>query len=231
MRAVILKNPGETYDILLHAYDSDNDVSDNPVRLRFMAQGPQKGEYPVGQNPADGDFTVSGDKKKLRVGNRLDTDQAITFGTGGGFTFAGLAAVVQELERRVPSDHDHTSSTVTVCDPLSGPLANWKDQDGVVLGTGCYSVSSNTKDVEIVSLIDPVGSPVLTFKLPSEHRGLNETSGATITITYHVVALINPLPDEDGLVDERTEGGRRVKSFRESLSLDIHKCVNATNCP
>ena len=244
MRAVILKNPdpGKTLDILLNAYDGNNDVSDNPVRLRFTAQDPQAGSYTVIQN-SDGDFTVSGDKRKLKVGNRLDVIHTITFDEGTGFTFAGLEAVDERLDRKVPSNHTHTAGTP--CNPLKGPLSTWKDQDGVSLGTGCYSVRSSTNDVQIISPLEDTSAlgalstdPTLTFQMPSKYRTLSETSGASITITYHVVGLSTKLPTHDDQdppqsqdVEATTAGPRTVFTFSKKLDLDIHKCVVTTDCP
>ena len=235
MRAVILKNPnpGKTFDILLNAYDGSNDVSDNPVRLRFNAQDPQSGSYDVAKDDA-------GKFKRLRIGNRIGADQTISFGTGG-FDFVTDTDVEAKLGRQILTTGDTTDHTLatTACSPVTGPSATWKDVEAN-LGVGCFSAKSNTSDVEIVRL-DPTATdgPEVVVRLDPDHRSLSETSGATITIRYHVVALSLPLPVDgpDGQpqdVTTTTAAGKTRKvdaRWYKTLSLDIHKCTDTTDCP
>ena len=232
MRAVILKNPNpgtdKTFDILLHAYDRANDVSDNPVRLRFTAQDPQSGMYSVVKN-SDGSF------KKVRIGNRIGVNHTIKFrDMDVPFDFVSGEVVEARLARRIPPGHTlATANDDDPCEPFTGPSTDWMDD--VALGTGCFSAKPSKNDVRIIA-IDPSTSTV-TFQLDPEHRGLNETSGATITIAYHVVALrsIKPVTDPDVPVDATETGKiRTIAAFSEwkkTLSLDIHRCDDTTDCP
>ena len=224
MRAAILKNPGETFDILLHAYDRDNDVSDNPVRLRFDAQDPQSGMYAVGQN-TDGDFTILEEKKKLKIGNRIGVGHTISIAAATdstGFRFAEIRGKKLSDDRRIPDPPNHTFRRCNANEPES-----WRTtQPG--LGTmSCYSISDgNNNDLDILMF---TGTSVEVL-LSSEHRGLNETSGATITITYHVWALSGAKSGTSAVLADDM-GSKTIDSSSKQLALDIHRCEVTTDCP
>ena len=227
MRAAILKNPGETFDILLHAYDRDNDVSDNPVTFRFMAQNPQAGTYDVGQN-TDGDFTILGEKKKLRIGNRIGVEHTINIANAAapagstGFRFAEMRRKKLFDGRRIPNSQGHEFSECDANEPES-----WRTAQPAFGATSCYSISDgNNNDLDIPEF---TGAMVKVL-LSSEHRGLNETSGATITITYHVWALRSAKSGATD-VDANDMGPKTIDSSSKQLALDIHRCEVTTDCP
>ena len=230
MRAVILKNPNpdatppdDTFDILLHAYDRDNDESDNPVTLRFKARDPQAGSYSV-ERDDDGKF------KTLTIGNRIGVEHTIDFDTNGltnGFDFVSGSDVDEDLEGRIPASPSHTLAN-QVCDPRTGPSADWLNTAGI--GDGCFSARAQTNDVEITGIGVP--QQAVDFQLDPDHRGLNETSGATITIAYHVVALKrSTLPDGETFANQDPEDMKIESKWKKTLRLDIHRCVETTDCP
>ena len=217
MRAVILKNPGEQFDILLHAYDRDNDESDNPVTLTFPAQDPQSGTYPVDVN-TDGDFTIEGEKKKLRIGNRIGVTHTISFASG--YQFPQIEGTKLATGRRIP---DHTY-TFAKCD--AGEPESWRTTAPTTgIGTGCISIKSNTNDL----VVEDWTATNVTVSLSSEHRRLSETSGATLTVTYHVWALSGAKSGEAAVENDDT-GPKTIVPRRRTLGIDIHRCVN-TDCP
>ena len=248
MRAVILKNPNpdatppdDTFDILLHAYDRDNDVSDNPVTLRFLAQEPQAGSYDVAQDDK-GNFVYSAGKRALRIGNRLDVYHTVTVaGTGDstvfGFKFAELAADAlskgSDGKGRLSEPLMHDSNTV-ICSDNKKP-DDWKVYND--LGSHCYTVSG-TNGVQFAAYDDmddrPLDNlddtPKIKFKLDSEKRRLTDTSGPKITITHHVYALRSE-HDFSGTPGELDDLTRKIYSEPEVLSLDIHRCVETSDCP
>ena len=224
MRAVILKNPylaDQTFDILLHAYDRDNAVSDNPVTLTFTEQDPQRGSYGV-ETDDDGKF------KKLTIGNRIGVVHTIDFGDGiddEGFYFLSGEDVNEALKERIPDNHQRSTG---VCTPVTGPSAGWKNTADI--GVGCFSVKASTSDVEIDTV--RVSAHEVDFQLDPEHRTLTETSGATITIAYHVMALKrSTLPDGEDFDDQVADDKDIVSRWNKTLHLDIHRCVETTDCP
>ena len=234
MKVVILKNPNpgatdNTYDIKLDAYDRDNDVSDNPVTLRFIQQYPQRGGYTVEQEDDD-------DFKNVRMGNRIGVGHLLKLGEKG-LNFATEDDVENKLDRRIPEETDGTPDHTIggICEPATGPPTGWENSDGVALGKGCYSVKSRSSDVAIVSMVKEVSNnddnPTITVKLDPDHRTLSETGNVTLTLRYHVVALSS---SKSGTVRiETNDSGTRTVDDRwtRTLILDIHKCLTTADCP
>ena len=85
----------------------------------------------------------------------------------------------------------------------------------------CTSAPSR---VNISALDGADTTPSITFQLPSKHNGLNGSS-ATITIRYYVVtAKVRTDNFSDPELTWRDAG-------MKSLTLNIHKCVETTDCP
>ena len=228
-KVVILKTPEDPFTIELHAHDGE-DFSDSPVTLTFAAVTPRALTYEgITQSSTDGSLEIpagAGDKGKLRVSNRIDRDHSIVIG-GTGYIFATQWEDKLDATRRIEPDADKAANA-TVC--TSSQLDDWKNTSPD-LGTGCYSITSNTKDVEIRNAGASTPTTIM-FKLPSTQRSVSETGDATITITYNVWALPSSKSGSDAVdntVDK--EGGRTDSTKRVKLYLDLDKCVKATDCP
>ena len=227
---VVLKPFTEEFSIELYAYDGDNDQSDNPVVVKFSAStddpvDPRMGTYAVKQQKDNGDFEA------VRVGNRLDTAHGLTFATGFFNFAANLNTVLTKKDREnkehladSDSDSDVPSLIVTnsgICEENKVPEVS------ETLGEACYTYTTSDK-VEVNTF--DAATPAITFELPSSRNGLN-SGRATITIKYHVWAyqskhvhgdLENPIP---------ANAPKKIHTATETLTLNIHKCVVATDCP
>ena len=228
MEAVVLKRPEEDpFTVRLRAYDKGNAPSDNLVTVKFTAVGPQPGTYDVGQN-SDGDFTVSGEEKKLKIGNRIGVTHTINIAAATdpsgstGFRFAEIAVERLSNGRRIPASPSHAYVACGDDEP-----ASWRTRTTPPsVGTGCYSINSSTNDLDITAF---TGTSIIV-RLSAEHRGLNETSGATLTITHHVWALRGAKSGTDAVVADE-EGSKTIASSSKRLGLNIHRCEVTTDCP
>ena len=228
MRAVILKNPnpdpGGTFDILLNAHDGDNDVSDNPVRMRFSAQDPQKAAYTSAQNVLNGDFAP------VRMGNRVGVNHEVTFTTTNAtarFEFSVLA-VDRDLKatnrHRVEDSHDPNGASALV-ECTGGAPGNWGQTTAV--GTGCYSITSSGVEIQRGSGETELANRKVVFQLPSKAT----PSRATITIRYNVWVLSGSGETTESDVATSTLPRVLYNTAVETLTLNVHTCVDTADCP
>lgn len=226
MRAVILKNPnpdaGGTFDILLNAHDGDNDVSDNPVRMRFTAQDPQNAAYTSAQNVVNGDFAA------VRLGNRVGVNHEVTFTSDNDrFEFSELA-VDRDLQatnrHRVEDSHDPNGASALV-ECTGGAPGNWGQTTAV--GTSCYSITSSGVEIQRGSGETDLATRKVVFQLPSK----GTPTRASITIRYNVWVLSGS--GETTESDVATSSLTKVlyNSAVETLTLNVHTCVDTTDCP
>ena len=219
IKAVVLKSFTEEVPIELYAYDQGNDRSDSPVTVKFAISGstPRSGNYTVTQNN-NGDFVA------VRLGNRLDVDHTLTFEEG--FKFA------DNWDRSLTEgESNHLADKTITLNPATGECMGNNTPTTTTLsavGEACYThTPGNNNKVEVGTLsIESSGNGEVAFQLPSEHNGLNSGTG-TITIYYHVRAY------ESKYMDDAAPGDAKevIKTTRKRLTLNIHKCVVATDCP
>ena len=227
MNAVILKNPNpgisKTFDILLHAYDRDNDQSDNPVKLTFPAQDPQEGDYTVGQSGNGKVATIAGFEKALRIGNRLDVPHEITV-TGDAFTVATekIADLVSGKVRVNPDSPPDGAGELCNAD---FSIPKWSSS--TALGEECYSIASSSASILKITGFS-VTDNMITFQLPSKNRSVSATGKPVITITYHVWALSSGI---DRTTDPFPTTGRTRVTAAMKIPVDIHRCTETSDCP
>ena len=210
MRAVVLKNPnpGKTYDILMHAYDGDNGESDNPVTLRLNGEPPQIG-LPYELEKVQSGTSIS--YKKPKIGNRIDVPHKIVLEKTGDGAYNFLDFVIDaDVKKKLPSTFSGTTMPSTeVCN-------NLLVEDGEGQGYGCWDATISGTKVAFEELALDSSPKTVSFKLDAERR-LNDASDPTITIGYYVVR-----EDDDARLT-------LVESKR--LIIDIHRCVDTTDCP
>ena len=247
-QAIILKNPnplpntggidtGRTYEIRVSAYDGDNAQSDSPVTLRFNTENPDPQEYTLKKSG-----TTS--YKRPRIGNRIGVLHTVKLSAFGDedvvdYNFLDFITDTKITEKIKETDNTYTGGdvgevTCTAEDAdSSGEVTSLPDDS--VRGTGCWSRTISGSEASIGTFIpkDPPDNPdapadadesKITFMLGTDRR-LDDASNVTITIRYWVVARASNSAATPPVEVKIVEVGRR------SLTLDIHRCVEFSDCP
>ena len=237
---VVLKPFTEEFSIEVYAYDLDNDQSDHPITVNFVASTtspvkPVGGTYAVNQKK-------NGDFEPVRVGNRLSIPGTNTVHTLQFRDAAGLARTAFRFASNLngtltkPDGNGKmylgtapALNSVVLCDG-TGDNTNTVPKS-LAVGSGCYTYTTTSKlDVPEHSDFNVTNDngPQIEFILPSKTNGLNSGS-ATITIKYHVGAYT--ARQDISAIDTNDPPASKIHSASEPLRINIHKCVVTSDCP
>ena len=237
--AVVLKPFTEEFSIEVYAYDLDNDQSDHPITVNFVASTaipvtPVGGTYAVNQKE-------NGDFEPVRVGNRLSipgnaVKHILQFHDATGtaraaFQFASkLNGTLTKLDGNGKA-YLGTAPVLAIDGGLCGTGNNTNTVPELLsLGDACYTYTT-TNRVEVPEHADflATAESQIGFILPSKTNGLNSGS-ATITIKYYVRAYSARQTHPVGANLDSTAASR-IHPASKSLRINIHKCVVTTDCP
>ena len=208
----------------MSAYDGDNAQSDSPITLEFNTELPKQKTYSLQKSGANS-------YKRPKVGNRIGVPHTVQLANSDNaddvvnYDFLDFITADKITDKIKSTDSAYTGTATRETDLCTDAnAASASAVAGIVdQGEGCWTSTISGTEASIGTFA-PAAPPTVTFMLGAD-RKLSDSGDVGITIRYWVVARAADAGATPPVTLSIVEVDRRI------VNLDIHSCVEFSDCP